>query len=461
MTWQCKFKTLDDLESIGKEHGAVLEASADTSCLKSPVSLGQLQIPNSLAVHPMEGCDGKRDGSPDELTIRRYDRFAAGGCGLLWVEAIAVAHEGRANPRQLWIHKDNTDQFKGMNERMFALASESMGSNFKPTLVAQLTHSGRYAKPDGTAKPIVMREDPHRDAMAPEPFPTSNRPSKISSDNIISDDDLNRLQDEYLKAAHLAAEAGFDAVDIKACHGYLISEMLSSHTRPGKYGGSFENRTRFLLEVIARIKSELGNRLAITTRLGCYDATPYPYGWGVSVDDYKKPDLEEPKKLVALLKQAGVDMINFTAANPYYNPHVGRPFTKEIRGGYPEPEHPIVGVKRLIDLAGEIQQANPEVGIVGTGYSWLGHLMPEVMAGVKLAGKAQIMGAGRMAFAYPDFAKDLIQEGALNPKKVCIACSGCTQIMRDGNTTGCTIRDRDIYVPIFKQGLQKEKEAMA
>ena len=295
--------------------------------------------------------------------------------------------------------------------------------------------------------------------MCPQQKPDADAASNIADDcPLLTDEQLDRLIDAYVDAARLAFEVGFDAVDIKSCHGYLINELFAARRREGKYGGPFENRTRFLLDVIDRIRSELGEDRPIVTRLGIYDAIPYPYGWGVDENDYTRADLTEPKKLIELLRRRGVNIINITAANPYYNPHFGRPFNETIVDGYESPEHPLLGVSRLITLAGEIQKQFSDMAIVGTGYSWLRTLMPNAAAAIKAGGLATIIGAGRMAFAYPDFARDIIRNGRLDANKVCVCCSGCTQIMRDGGMIGCVVRDNKIYGPIFRQGRMRDRD---
>jgi NAD(P)-dependent dehydrogenase (short-subunit alcohol dehydrogenase family)/2,4-dienoyl-CoA reductase-like NADH-dependent reductase (Old Yellow Enzyme family) len=453
--WKFKLTDVNEFKSLCDQLGCQIDAVEDVSILAEPVKVGRLLIPNSLAVHPMEGADGDSFGRPSELTMRRYKRFAAGGAGLLWAEAIAVVPEGRANSRQLWLNEQSKDDFAQMVKMMRAAAKQSMGEKHNPVIVAQLTHSGRYSKPAGTASPMIPQRDSYRDSLVPESKPNTNKQSKVADNNIVSDDYLDNLQLAYVKAARLAYEAGFDAIDIKSCHGYLINELLASRSRTGKYGGSFENRTRFLLEVIDKIKAELDDEIEICLRLGFYDAIPFPYGWGVDENDYTKPDLTEPKKLVKLLMDRGVRLINFTIANPYYNPHVGRPFNQPIKGAYESPEHPLRGVERLINLAGGIQNEFPDAAIVGTGYSWLRELMGNVAAASKQNGKAKIIGAGRMAFAYPDFAKDLLTKGKLDKNKVCVGCSECTQLMRDGQTAGCVLRDSEAY------GLISERHKMS
>ncbi|MBN2377820.1 MAG: hypothetical protein JXD22_15590 [Sedimentisphaerales bacterium] len=443
--WKFSLGSISDFNAMCAEIGCEIDAVEDTSSLAEPVMVNDLVIPNSLVVHPMEGCDGDRQGNPGKLTLRRYQRFAAGGAGLIWAEATAVVHEGRANPRQLWLNDNNKGAFADMVSMMRHHAAQSIATDHQPIIALQLTHSGRYSKPDGTSKPLIPQRDPYRDPLLPEPEPTATRTSKVDDSSVVTDEYLDNLQDAYVKAANLAYQAGFDAIDIKSCHGYLINELLSSRNRPGKYGGNFENRTRFLLEVIDKIKSELGDKIEICTRLGFYDALPYPFGWGVDEQDYTRCNLDEPKKLVKLLSQRGVRLINFTIGNPYYNPHVNRPFNQPAKNAYTEPEHPLKGVERLINLCGQMQKEFPEIAFVGTGYSWLKHLMPNIAAAAKIKGKAKLFGAGRLAFAYPDFARDILNTGTLDAKKVCIACSGCTQLMRDNHMTGCVIRDRKFY----------------
>ncbi len=506
--WEFKLSGIEDLKRLSCQLNVPVDAIEDVSILTEPVQVGGLVIPNSLAVHPMEGCDGDSQGRPGKLTLRRYERFAAGGAGLIWAEATAVVPEGRANPRQLWLNEKSKDSFRAMIKMIrevagnFKLKTLSLKlPGHRPIIVAQLTHSGRYSKPGGVAHPLILGRCPYRDALVPQEKPNRNAKSKIPDDwPILTDKYLDELQDAYVKTAKMAFEVGFDAVDVKSCHGYLINELFACRNRKGKYGGSFENRIRFVLDVVDKIHKELGEETPVVTRLGIYDAIPYPYGWGVDKDDYTKPDLTEPKKLIALLAERGVKMINITAANPYYNPHVGRPFNEPIVGGYEEPEHPLVGVSRLINLAGEIQkqfpykeltaesaesaekkldvklktknhklnsassadsavkEIRPGIAVVGTGYSWLRTLLPNVAAATKANGLVTLVGAGRMAFAYPDFARDIITRGRLEPGKVCVACSACTEIMRDGGTTGCVVRDNEVYGPIFAHGRMSDRD---
>jgi len=240
-------------------------------------------------------------------------------------------------------------------------------------------------------------------------------------------------------------------VDIKSCHRYLLSELLAAYTRPGRYGGSFENRTRLHYAIVESIHQQVPGIL-VTMRLNAYDGHPYPWGWGVRQDASSVPDLEEPIRFVRGLYERGVPMVNITAGNPYFTPHINRPYDVPVRGAQPPDEHPLVGVARIVGLARQIKRAVPEMVVVASGYSWLRQFFGHAAAATLSSGDADLVGLGREAFAYPDFAHDLLSEGRLDPKRCCITCSRCTEIMRDGGQCGCVIFDRDVYGPIYRAG---------
>lgn len=431
------FTSLDELKKYLQDLNIAIPICEDLEILKQPIKINSKIIPNALAVHPMEGCDGTLDGNPGPLTLRRYERFAKGGAGLLWVEASAISKESRANPRQLHICNENKEGFKNLLRHIDLSSKQAFGEGHKTYNVIQLTHSGRYSKPTGKSEPIIAALNPYLD--------------KFMSNNykIITDVELERIEDSYVDAAEIAANLGFDAVDIKSCHRYLNSELLSAYTREGNYGGSFENRTRFLLNIIDKIKNKLGASIDITLRMNAYDAIPYPYGFGVSKDCKEIPDLSEPIKLMKILYAKGVKLINISCGNPYYNPHVGRPF--DI-GPYTSLEDPIQSAAKMLNIVKELQQAVPDMIVIATGFTWFRDFAPFVAAGGIKEGWFKMAGFGRQAFAYPDFAKDIINNGEMDRNKCCITCSKCSEIMRDGGKTGCVIRDREVYGDIYNEG---------
>lgn len=439
------FKTMDEIKSKISELGVNISLSEDLSPLAKPVKIGNVIAPNSMAILPMEGCDSESDGTPSELVRRRYSRFAAGGAGLLWFEACAVVNEGRANPRQMAITKGNVGEFAKLIKTADLSAKEYNGSDHRPVKVLQLTHSGRYSRPNGKAAPIVPQHDPLLD---PKVGLDANSP-------VVTDEYLDALTEKYVQAAHLAREAGFDGVDIKSCHRYLLSELLASHTRKGKYGGSFENRTRFLLNTVKAVRKEVGDDFIIACRFNVFDAHPYPYGFGVDKEDCWKPDLTEPLKLVKLLAENGINLLSNSAGNPYYRfPQVTRPFDSPIIGGETPNEHPLESIARLFDFTRQIQKTAEHVPVVGNGYSWLRQFIPNAGAANLSDGSCSLVGLGRQAFAYPDAPRDIFTKGRMEPKKCCITCSKCTQIMRDHGRTGCVVRDSKVYLPLFKEARQ-------
>ncbi|NTV82205.1 MAG: hypothetical protein HGA24_12385, partial [Candidatus Aminicenantes bacterium] len=386
---------------------------------------------NRLAVLPMEAADAEAPGGPSERTRRRYRRYAAGGSGLIWVEATAVRPDGRSNPRQLLLAEENVGAFAKLVEEIRAAAKEEWGPAHRPLLILQMTHSGRFAKPGGAPRPRIVQHNPYLDPLhgLPTDYP------------LISDGELEAIRDDFVEAADLAASAGFDGVDIKACHGYLVSETLAAHDREdSRYGGPFENRARLLLDIVRRIRGETPRQL-VTSRLSATDTVPFPFGFGMDPDEPERIDLTEAKAVIARLAREGVLFLALSLGVPAWKPHFGRPFDKPVPEGELPKEHPLEGVARHLRVAGELQQAAPMVGIVGAGYSWLRAFAPGVGAAMVGAGRTAVIGWGRGALAYPDFASDLVREGRLDPRKVCTTCSLCSHLLRRQERVGCAVRD--------------------
>jgi len=435
------YTTIEDVRAELCALGRSLPLSDNTAVLGAPLTFGGVTLQNRLAIQPMEGCDGTADGAPDELTRRRYRRFATSGAALVWAEATAVVPEGRANPRQWMLTADNLDEYKAMVEEMREISLKENG--FSPFIVLQMTHSGRYSKPEGTPAPLIAYNNPIFEKDTP-----------IAPSRVVSDDYLATLPAHYAETARLAAAAGFDAVDIKCCHRYLMSELLSAYEREGRYGGDLAGRTRLLRETVEAVKAAAPSSLMLTARLNLYDGFPYPYGFGVAEGGGLTPALDEAKAVVSLLHETyGMPLLDFTIGNPYVNPHVNRPYDK---GGYLPPEHPLEGVVRMMDCVGEVRRAFPKLAVIGSGYSYLRQFAPALAAGAVESGVCDMAGFGREAFAYPTFARDILQNGAMDPKTCCITCGKCTELMRAGSTAGCVPRDGATYAPIYQRDVLKK-----
>ncbi len=471
-----RYKTADDVVADAARLGHELAMSADFSVLFKPVEIGPLKAGNRLAVQPMEGCDGTLDGRPDELTFRRYRRFGAGGAKIIWSEATAVIEEGRMNRRQLWINDRTSSSLEQMLRGCRQAHRDQFGHDNDLVVGLQLTHSGRFSD----RRPLPATHDPILDPLTVD---KSTGKQLDESYPLLTDDDLKRLEDQYVEAAGLAYKIGFQFVDIKQCHRYLLSELLAAKNRAGDYGGSLENRTRLVRNVIGRIGDQIPG-LVIATRMNAYDGIPYraegegfvgvpcPHklplttAFGTNPDNHLKEDLAEPLQLARWLRDGGVAMINVSAGNPYSNPHVVRPAEFPPIDGYNAPEHPLLGVLRHFRIARQVQAAVPDVPVIGSGYSWLQDFAMHAAAANVAGGGVAIVGMGRLSLAHPDFVQALKQDGHLNRKQVCRTFSFCTNLMRAKDhplgqyATGCPPFDKDIYGPIWREAEPKRQATL-
>lgn len=454
------------VEKLGLEMPVDADATgADSaSILARPLSLGEKRIGNRLAIHPMEGWDGERDGSPSEMTVNRWRNFGLSGAKLIWGgEAVAVNHEGRANPNQLLINDKTKGGLAKLRETLIS-AHREIGYAADDLLIGlQLTHSGRYSRPNEKAKPEprILYHHPVLDRRVN--VDENHRP--------LTDAEVAQIVDDFRRAAITARELGFDFVDIKHCHGYLGHEFLSAHTRPGPYGGSFENRTRFLRETVEGVRRDAPG-LDVGVRLSAFDVIPfqpnatnnvggktgvgvpapyrdllpYRYGFGVDAEHPERYDLTETKLFLALLRDLGIRLVNTTAGSPYYNPHVQRPALYPPSDGYSPPEDPLVGVARQMGVTRELKSAFPDLIFVGTGYTYLQEFLPHVASAAVRENWVDSIGLGRMVLSYPDIARDMAEGRALRKKAVCRTFSDCTTAPRNGLPSGCYPLD-----PFYKQ----------
>jgi len=433
------FHSLKELHETIQQEKLDLPLSDNIGLLDSPLKINNWQLPNRIVFQPMEGCDGTASGQPGELTIRRYQRFASGGPAIIWMEAVAIVPEGRANPRQLFLSEENLDSFKRLITNTKEISRDENG--YEPKVIVQLTHSGRYSKPNGTPHPLIAYNNPLFEGQSP-----------IPQEQILSDDYLKGLEEAFGKAAHLVEQTGADGADIKCCHRYLLCELLSAFNRKGEYGGSFENRTRLYRNAITAAQADVSSNFMITSRLNAYDGFPYPYGFGVREGNGLQPDLTETLQLVKILvEQMKMPLLNITAGNPYVNAYVNRP--SDVPDNL-SVESPLTGVTRILNCCSTIQTAFPKLNVIASGLSYLRQYSPYVAAGMIEQGRMSLAGFGREAFAYPTMLHDL-RKGGMDGVKCCIACGKCSEMMRAGTVTGCVIRDSEVYAPIYKEHVQK------
>ncbi len=422
--------------------------SGDASPLSRPLRVYDLDIGNRIAVQPMEGWDATFDGRPTESTFRRWARFGASGAKLIWGgEAVAVRHDGRANPNQLSINPHSKGDLSELKETLIAEHKRACGSDSGLVVGLQLTHSGRYSRPHShtRAEPRILYHHPILD----------QRVGLDANYPLMSDADIDSIVEDYCQAAVICNDAGFDFVDLKHCHGYLGHEFLSAHTREGIYGGSFTNRTRFLRNIISGVRVAAPH-LRIGVRLSAFDTIPFkenaagvgvpdtsahliPYRWGFGVDVNNpcEMDLSEPFQFLSLLSSLGVLLVNISAGSPYYNPHIQRPAFYPPSDGYLPPEEPLLGVLRQMEVTRRIKEEFPQLIVVGSGYSYLQDFLPYVAQAVLREGWADFVGLGRMVLSYPELLLDVINGKGVDRKKICRTFSDCTTAPRKGLRSGC------------------------
>ena len=373
--------------------------------LAKPFEVHGQSVGNRFAILPMEGWDAEVDGKPSDLTRRRWRRFGRSGAKLIWGgEAVAVRSDGRANPDQLVICEANLAAIEGLREGLVDEHRASFGRDDDLLVGLQLTHSGRYARPNDKRRlePLTLYDHPMLDG----------RLRADESAHILTDAEIARLVDDFVRAASQARRVGFAFVDIKHCHGYLGHEFLSSVDRPGRFGGSLENRTRFLREVVAGIRAEApglgGRRPAERGRHGPVPhrprrrgvpetppALPYRHAFGADPSDGLGVDLAEPSAFLTILESLTIRLVCTSAGTPYYNPHLLRPAAFPPSDGYLPPEDPLVGVARQIDATRRLKAEHPGLIFVGSGYTYLQEWLPNVAQRVVRDGSVDFVGLGR------------------------------------------------------------------
>lgn len=418
-------------------------APAGASPLARPIDVHGTRVGNRFCVLPMEGWDGTPGGRPSELTTRRWRRFGISGAKLIWGgEAVAVRADGRANPNQLLLTRETQPALARLRDDLVNAHRERFGPNADADLHIglQLTHSGRYARPrqKDRLEPLAGWRNPVLDRRLAE------------SPRVITDEELDRLVDDFVEAAVLAAEAGFAFVDVKHCHGYLGHELLGARGRPGRYGGSIDNRTRFLRSIVEGIRANAPT-LAVAVRASVFDTRAYrkgpdgvgvpeegaATGFGLLCDGSLEAALADVREFLTVVERLDIKLVCVTAGSPYYNPHVQRPALFPPSDGYLPPEDPLIGVARQIEATARLVREFPSLVFVGSAYSYLQEWLPHVAQHNVAHRLTDFVGLGRLMLAYPEFPSDVLASRPLRRACFCRTFSDCTTGPRLGLVSGC------------------------
>lgn len=392
--------------------------------LSKPLPVGKKVAPNRIVNQPMECNDGDASGNPTELTLRRYRSLAEGGAGIIVVESLTLTYESRARKNQLKISEENA---KGLER----LVKEMKEVNEKSLVLFQLNHSGRIS---GAAFSKVV----------------SLYPTGDPNIHLLSEEEIEEIGETFVKASVIAKQVGADGIDFKHCHGYLCGEMLRpANVRQDRFGGSFENRTRFFRETAERIKKAVGEEnFLLGVRYSFYEGIPG--GFGTSGFEEVAEDFFEPLRFAKLIEGLGMNYINVSAGIPAITPEIVRP-TKN----YPE------GVYRHFGWAEAVKHL-VKIPVIGSGYSYLrdgknGLKEPDPSRKSFLYyteknlkdGNVDLVGIGRQSLADPLFAKKILS-GDVDKVNFCTACGGCSILLRSQKQVGCTVYNK-YYKGVLKE----------
>ncbi len=430
-------------------------AESEGSPMAQPLKVGPYTLPNRWSIQAMEGWDANDDGTPSELLLNRWKKFGDSGASIIWGgEACAVQEDGRSNPRQLCHNDAHADvMYHQLFDTVTATHRERLvkeGKNPDETFLVglQLTHSGRFSKPWADRNtPRIAYHHPMLDARV--------KIDPTDDSYVVTDADLRQIRDNYVKVARCAWKAGFHFVDVKHCHGYLLHELLHAVNRPGPYGGCLENRLRFLREVTDAIRTECPG-LLVGVRLSIFDAVPGEptrAQFGTIQNCLNDEDYEIVR---IMTEEIGIDLLNVTAASPYYSVYAQRPSftpaveavlqpdgTMKIPPRIDPPEDPLFGCVRQMVNARELKKRFPNLPMIGSAYTYFQEYLPQVAQAAVRNGWIDSVGIGRMVLTYGDIISDSLAGRPLNRCRICRTFSDCTTAPRNGMVSGCYPLDKD------------------
>lgn len=441
------FKTVDELRAYLAERGIDLPLADEgvREAISAKAEVWGRSLPNRWAILPMEGWDCSPSGAPSDYTRRRWLNFAISGASLIaGTEAGAVMHEGRSNPSQLLLSKENLPMLKSIVAEMRKVHAVKFGTAGDFLIGIQLTHSGRFAHPNESAK---------LESVAAYEHPLLDR--KYMKPHLLADSEIGDVRRAFVSAAGVAREAGFDFVDFKHAHGYLAHEFLSAVDRPGPYGGSFENRTRFSREIAESIREKYPD-LPIAMRYSIFDIQafekgpdgvgrpmtrpegPYRYAFGGLGDGLNMdPDLREPSAFLEMMREYGIDLVCNSIGSPYYSVHMQRPAYYPVCDGYEPPEDPLYNVSRHVAASRRLKELCPWVKTVLSGITCLQEYAACAAEAAIGGGAADFAGLGRMALSYPDYCADHLAGRPFDKRRICRTFGECTNAPRHGCISGC------------------------
>jgi 2,4-dienoyl-CoA reductase-like NADH-dependent reductase (Old Yellow Enzyme family) len=380
----------------------------------------------------MECSDADNEGNPTETTLKRYEDIFRGQGGVVDLEAITVTSDNRARLNQLEITLRNEKPLANFVKKL-------KEANPNTILLFQLTHSGELSSNDYSRRVTV-------------------KPLYGIGGEILCEEEVEDIMQHFVDAAKMAHDIGVDGIDMKLCHGYLGSQILRPYNdRKWKYGGSWENRSRFAYEMYERINKAVNDKnFLIGSKLSAWEG--FPGGCGSAGPDSPLMDLTESLDLVKGLEERGAQ---------YFIPSAGttaitESLTNASKG------HSYFAYLHIY-FANEYKKVvKPETVIMGSGFSVFRNGKNNGMQaidpkdgnmfalGAKCIedGMMDMIGLGRQSFADPHIVRKLMEDKE-NEIKYCTICDHCLELLFEEQPIGCCTYDKK-YAKVYAD-MKKKK----
>jgi len=396
-----------------------------------PIKIGNLTAKNRFMINAMECNDADDEGNPTEKTLRRYRNLFEGGAGIVDLEAITVQWESRSRKNQLSVMPRN-------QKALSKFVAELRKINSDTLLVWQLTHSGELSHPDFSRRVCV-------------------KPLPGFGGEVIDEEYVEKTIEQFVLAAKIAHDCGADGIDFKNCHGYFDSQLLRPYNdRKWKYGGSFENRTRFTFTIYERIAKEIDDpKFIVGSKVSIWEG--FPGGQGSAGPDSPVMDISESLKLVKGMEDRGAKYILVSAGSPSITLALSQPDRRVPDDCYLH----FTFQKAVRDAL------KPSTVVIGSAYSVLNNGNNQLQARKKeentllfWANKnirdrvTDMVAIGRQSLADGQLPIKLREERD-SDVKWCTACDNCIEFLIRQENVGCATFDKE-YAQALKEIRRKE-----
>ncbi len=399
--------------------------------LLSPIKVGTRTAKNRFFIQAMECTDADKEGNPSGLTYQRYENLFRGGAGMITLEAITITGESRSRLDQLEIMPRNAGPLKTFVGKLKEINPDAL-------FVFQLTHSGELSNPAFSRRVTV-------------------KPLPGFGGDVLSEQEVDTIMDQFVLAAKIAHDAGADGIDLKLCHGYLGSQILRPYNdRKWKYGGSWENRSRFAYDLYERIQKEVNDKnFLIGSKISAWEG--FPGGFGTEGPDSPIIDLTEPIALIKGLEERGAQYFVQSGGSPSITLAITQ---AEKNAPYFAYLHPT--------WAKAFKEAvKPETVIIGSNYSVFRNGKNGLLAveqedssmfsfGSKFIkeGKVDMIALGRQSYADPLLPQKLA-EGREDEIKWCTVCDNCIELLIRQRPIGCCTYNK-YYTKVLVEARKSE-----